>query len=35
MTGAAVGSIEKGQLSFSLTVAVKDALLVKLAPAGK
>lgn len=35
MTGAAVGSIEKGQASFSLTVTVKDALLVRLAPAGK
>jgi alpha-galactosidase len=32
LTGAVVGQIEKGQNSFSLSVPVKDALVVKLEP---
>jgi hypothetical protein len=32
LTGTVIGHIEKGQASFSLTVPVKDALLVKLVP---
>jgi hypothetical protein len=34
MTDEPVGAIERGQASFSLSVAAKDALLVKLVPAG-
>lgn len=33
MTGSVLGTIAKGQASFTLTVPVKDALMVKLVPA--
>jgi hypothetical protein len=35
LTGTVIGRIEKDQSSFSLTVPVKDALLVKLVPEGE
>jgi alpha-galactosidase len=35
LTDAVVGEIEKGQLQFELTVANKDALMVKLIPVNK